>query len=102
MERVGDPDAVRSSRVTLGKPHPFENGAMVPVRVVVDSPVIEEGHVTAIYIFFAPDDPVAYVASFMLMPLAGRRSRPSPGGTAERQGRGQWRPGSSFDPLADQ
>jgi len=70
-EVLGDADAVREGRVAFNAPAVADNGAMVPVKVVVDSPMTEADHVTAIHVF-APQNPRAFIAAFHLSPLMGR------------------------------
>ncbi len=67
----GDVERVRVGRVALAAPLVAENGATVPVRIAVESPMTEADHVTDIHVF-APQNPRALAAVFALAPLAGR------------------------------
>lgn len=69
-EQVGDA-AIEEGGITLRAPAVAENGAQVPVTVLVDSPQTAETHVTAIHLF-ATRNPTPGVATFRLTPLLAR------------------------------
>ncbi|MCP9625508.1 thiosulfate oxidation carrier protein SoxY [Rhodopseudomonas palustris] len=61
----------RDGGIALQVPETAENGAVVPVTVVVDSPMTAEHYVRAIHLV-ATKNPVPGVASFRLSPASGR------------------------------
>lgn len=67
---VGD-TAIAEGGIELRVPAVAENGAQVPLTVLVDSPLTEADHVTAIHVF-APRNPTPAVASFRLTPALAR------------------------------
>jgi sulfur-oxidizing protein SoxY len=69
-EQVGDA-AVEDGGIVLRAPAVAENGAQVPLTVLVDSPQTAAEHVTAIHLF-APRNPTPGIASFRLTPLLAR------------------------------
>lgn len=69
-EQVGEA-AIEEGGVTLRAPAVAENGAQVPVTVLVDSPQTAESHVTAIHLF-ATRNPTPGIATFRLTPLLAR------------------------------
>jgi sulfur-oxidizing protein SoxY len=69
-EQIGD--AVPSDGgIALRLPAVAENGAVVPITVVVESPMTAADHVAAIHVF-ATRNPTPHVASFRLTPASGR------------------------------
>jgi sulfur-oxidizing protein SoxY len=69
-EQVGDAPAEEGG-ITLRAPAVAENGAQVPLTVVVDSPQTAAQHVTAIHLF-ATRNPTPGIASWRLTPLLAR------------------------------
>jgi sulfur-oxidizing protein SoxY len=69
-EQVGDAPA-EDGGIVLRSPAVAENGAQVPLTVLVDSPQTAAEHVTAIHLF-APRNPTPGIASFRLTPLLAR------------------------------
>jgi sulfur-oxidizing protein SoxY len=69
-EQVGDAEPEEGG-ITLRAPAVAENGAQVPLTVLVDSAQTEGEHVTAIHLF-AAGNPTPGIASFQLTPLLGR------------------------------
>ncbi len=61
----------RDGGIVLTVPETAENGAVVPVTILVDSPVTAERHVRAIHLL-ATKNPTPGVASFRLSPGSGR------------------------------
>ena len=57
--------------IVLQVPESAENGAVVPVTVIVDSPMTAERHVRAIHLV-ATKNPTPGIASFRLSPAAGK------------------------------
>jgi sulfur-oxidizing protein SoxY len=57
--------------ITLRLPATAENGGQVPVVVMVENPMTQADHVTAIHLF-ATRNPTPDVASFTLSPALGR------------------------------
>lgn len=75
---IGDRTPVDGG-ITVRLPRLAENGAQVPMTVIVDNPMSASAHVTAIHVF-ATRNPTPHVASFRLTPASdGRRSRPGSG-----------------------
>jgi sulfur-oxidizing protein SoxY len=69
-EAVGEAEAEERG-ITLRLPAVAENGAVVPFGVVVESPMTQADHVSAIHVF-ATRNPTPGVASFHLTPALGR------------------------------
>ncbi len=69
-EAVGDANPVEGG-IELRVPAVAENGAQVPLTVLVDSPMTEGDHVAAIHVF-ATRNPTPGVASFHLFPGLAR------------------------------
>jgi sulfur-oxidizing protein SoxY len=69
-EILGEAEA-RPGKVTLDIPALVENGNAVPLTVSVDSPMSEEDHVKAIYVF-NEKNPQPHVISVALGPRAAR------------------------------
>ncbi len=69
-EVVGDVAAMPGG-IELRVPAVAENGAQVPLTVLVDSAMTDADHVTAIHVF-APRNPTPGVASFHLFPGLAR------------------------------
>jgi sulfur-oxidizing protein SoxY len=69
-EAVGDANPVEGG-IELRVPPVAENGAQVPLTVLVDSPMTESDHVAAIHVF-ATRNPTPGVASFHLFPGLAR------------------------------
>lgn len=69
-ELIGDA-LPRDSGIVLQVPETAENGAVVPVTVLVDSPMTAERHVRAIHLI-ATKNPTPGIASFQLTPAAGK------------------------------
>lgn len=69
-DAVGD-GPITEGGVQLRAPVVAENGAQVPVTVLVDSPQTAERHVTAIHLF-ATRNPTPGIASFQLTPALAR------------------------------
>ncbi len=67
---VGDATPIDSG-IELRLPATAENGAQVPLAILVDSPMTDRDHVTAIHVF-APRNPTPDVASFHLFPGLAR------------------------------
>lgn len=67
---VGDRE-ILDEGISLDLPDVAQNGASVPLTVVVESPMTEEDHVTAIHVF-ATQNPSPGVASAKLGPANGR------------------------------
>jgi sulfur-oxidizing protein SoxY len=67
---IGDVEPVEGG-IELRLPALAENGAQVPLTVLVDSAMTEEDHVTAIHVF-ATRNPTPGVASFHLFPGLAR------------------------------
>ncbi|MBI5132715.1 MAG: sulfur oxidation protein SoxY [Rhodopseudomonas palustris] len=61
----------RDGGISLQVPETAENGAVVPVTVVVDSPMTAEHHVRAIHLI-ATRNPTPGIASFRLSPASGK------------------------------
>lgn len=61
----------RDGGIALQVPETAENGAVVPVTVVVDSPMTAERYVRAIHLV-ATKNPTPGLASFRLSPASGR------------------------------
>jgi sulfur-oxidizing protein SoxY len=61
----------RDGGIVLQVPESAENGAVLPVTVVVDSPMTAERHVRAIHLV-ATKNPTPGIASFRLSPAAGK------------------------------
>lgn len=59
-----------TGKVTLELPEIAENGNFVPLTVVVDNPMTQEDHVTAIHVL-STSNPVARVVTFHLSPING-------------------------------
>jgi sulfur-oxidizing protein SoxY len=57
--------------IVLQVPESAENGAVVPVTIIVDSPMTAERHVRAIHLV-ATKNPTPGIASFRLSPASGR------------------------------
>ncbi len=81
---IGDATPQEGKPIRLELPALAENGATVPVTVMVDSPMTEEDHVASIHIF-APKNPVVHVAGFFFTPMSGRASVTSRMRLAESQ-----------------
>ena len=64
--RVAQPQGLRLELPVLA-----DNGSLVPARVVVDSPMTEQDHVTHIYLL-SQRNPVTQMAVFHLGPWSGR------------------------------
>lgn len=62
---------VEEGGLTLRLPALAENGAQVPIGVLVDSPMTAQEHVVAIHLF-ATRNPTPGVATFHLSPALGR------------------------------
>lgn len=62
---------LREGGVTLEVPVLADNGLLVPARVVVDSPMTEQDHVTHLYLL-AQRNPVTQMALFHMGPWSGR------------------------------
>ena len=58
-------------RITLETPELAENGAVVPVRIVVASPMTEADHVRAIHVL-VDENPWPTIATFRFTPRAGK------------------------------
>jgi sulfur-oxidizing protein SoxY len=69
-DAVGDAP-VTEGGIALRVPAIAENGAQVPVGILVESPMTPADHVTAIHVF-ATRNPTPGVASFRLTPLLAR------------------------------
>ena len=69
-EAIGDKVPVEAG-LTLRLPPVAENGGQVPLTVLVDSPMTEADHVTAIHVF-ATRNPTPGVATFRLTAAMGR------------------------------
>lgn len=65
----GKPVSAKGIEVEL--PIIAEDGANVPVTVIVDSPMTEADYIKAIYIF-APENPTPEIVGFQLTPACGR------------------------------
>jgi len=65
---TGDKTATESTKVTLTVPEIAENGAVVPVKVNVESPMSEADHVKAIHVLSTKNGN-ARCADVMLTPL---------------------------------
>ncbi len=63
--------AFAEGKVQLKLPQIAENGATVPLRVVMDSPMTEADHVKAIHIL-AEGNPLPNVVSFYFTPRSGK------------------------------
>jgi sulfur-oxidizing protein SoxY len=61
----------RDGGIALQVPETAENGAVVPVTVVVDSPMTAQQHVRAIHLV-ATKNPTPGIASFRLTPASGK------------------------------
>ncbi|MCG6203450.1 thiosulfate oxidation carrier protein SoxY [Rhodopseudomonas sp. HC1] len=61
----------RDGGIVLQVPETAENGAAVPVTVLVDSPMTAERHVRAIHLI-ATRNPTPGIASFRLTPASGK------------------------------
>ena len=72
-ERIGDKEPTASGKIALDVPEIAENGNTVPMTVKVDSPMIEEDHVTAIHVM-ATKNPDPEIITFKFTPLSGRAS----------------------------
>ena len=62
---------LREGGVALDVPVLADNGLLVPARVVVDSPMTEQDHVTHLYLL-AQRNPVTQMALFHMGPWSGR------------------------------
>jgi len=63
--------APRDGGIVLQVPESAENGAVVPVTVIVDSPMTAERHVRAIHLV-ATKNPTPGIATFKLSPASGK------------------------------
>jgi sulfur-oxidizing protein SoxY len=63
--------APRDGGIVLQVPESAENGAVVPVTVIVDSPMTAERHVRAIHLV-ATQNPTPGIATFKLTPASGK------------------------------
>lgn len=63
--------ALREEGLSLELPLLADNGLLVPVRVVVDSPMTEQDHVRQVYLL-SQRNPVTQMALFHLGPWSGR------------------------------
>jgi sulfur-oxidizing protein SoxY len=72
-EAVGEAaaEAAEEGGIVLRVPAVAENGAVVPLAVVVESPMTAADHVGAIHVF-ATRNPTPGIASFHLTPALGR------------------------------
>jgi len=71
ISRVIGSAPVEEAGITLRLPATAENGAQVPVTVLVDSPMTAESHVVSIHLF-ATRNPTPSVARFHLSPALAR------------------------------
>jgi sulfur-oxidizing protein SoxY len=69
-EVVGE-STLQKGKVTLDVPPLVENGNAVPVTIIVDSPMSEADHVTAIHVF-NEKNPQPHVISVAFGPRAGK------------------------------
>ncbi|HZP86198.1 MAG TPA: thiosulfate oxidation carrier protein SoxY [Burkholderiales bacterium] len=69
-ELFGD-NPVTTGKVKLELPKLAENGAVVPVTVVVDSPMSEQDHVKSVHLF-AEKNPQPRIVDVYLTPYSGR------------------------------
>lgn len=67
---IGDIEPI-DGNIELRLPAIAENGAQVPLTVLVDSPMTQEDHVTTIHVF-ATANPTPGIASFHLTPSLAR------------------------------
>ncbi len=68
---VGDKEVKDSDKITLSVPEIAENGAVVPVKVEVDSPMTEKEYVKAIHVLNSKNSN-ARCADTMLTPANGK------------------------------
>lgn len=71
VEPLAGPTLPRADGIRLEVAALADNGHLVPVRVVVDSPMTQAAHVTAIYLL-SQRNPVTRIATFHLGPWSGR------------------------------
>ena len=69
-DAIGD-KPVADGGITLRVPALAENGAQVPLAIVVESPMTAQDHITAIHVF-ASRNPTPGVATFRLTPMLAR------------------------------
>lgn len=69
--RLMGPKKAVDDRIRLDIPELAENGAVVPVRVTVESPMTPQDHVQAIHIL-ADENPWPTILSLSLSPRAGK------------------------------
>jgi len=71
VSALGGNQMAGSAKVTIDMPEIAENGATVPIKVVVDSPMTDADHVKQIHVF-AEGNPNPEVISFNLGPQNGK------------------------------
>ena len=71
VEPVAGTQVPRAQGIRLEVAALADNGHLVPLRVVVDSPMTEAAHVTGIYLL-SQRNPVTRIATFHLGPWSGR------------------------------
>ncbi len=70
IKEIAGDRAAEEGRISLDLPEIAENGNTVPLTVEVDSPMTDEDHVTAVYVF-ADGNPQPEVAKMMFTPRSG-------------------------------
>ncbi|MBF0424294.1 MAG: thiosulfate oxidation carrier protein SoxY [Magnetococcales bacterium] len=71
IRKVMGTGEITNRRVTLDAPEIAENGAMVPIRVTVDHPMLPEHFVESVAVFVAKN-PTPLAAQYRLTPGAGK------------------------------
>lgn len=71
MDPIVQGRSLREDAITLDMPVLADNGLLVPMRAVVDSPMTEQDHVTHLYLL-SQRNPVTRMAVFHLGPWSGR------------------------------
>ncbi len=70
-EALGADAKINDGRVKISMPELAENGNVVPLRILVESPMTQADHVKTIYVF-SEKNPVPNVVRFHLGPRAGQ------------------------------
>ena len=71
MDPIVQGRSLREGAITMEMPVLADNGLLVPVKVVVDSPMSEQDHVTHLYLL-SQRNPVTRMAVFHMGPWSGR------------------------------
>ena len=71
MDPIVQGRSLREGAITMEMPVLADNGLLVPVKVMVDSPMSEQDHVTHLYLL-SQRNPVTRMAVFHMGPWSGR------------------------------